>query len=93
LENPITVFLSSNSTILMVAYPARLADLALRARRPREMGFQKKQDPGDRFEELFFTLSSAQWRETGWKVSRPICNQLLNHRDYCSAHTGCDVFG
>jgi hypothetical protein len=35
-------FLSSISTILMVAYPARLADLALRARRPREMGFQKK---------------------------------------------------
>jgi hypothetical protein len=42
LEIPITFFLSSISTILMVAYPARLADLALRARRPRVMGFQKK---------------------------------------------------
>jgi len=29
----------------MVAESARLADLALHARRPREMGFQKKQDP------------------------------------------------
>jgi hypothetical protein len=41
-EIPITVFLFSISTILMVAKAARLADLALRARRPREMGFQKK---------------------------------------------------
>jgi|GEM_PF-2744909 len=30
------------STILMFAKPARLADSALRARRPREKGFQKK---------------------------------------------------
>ena len=36
---------------------SRLADLALSARRPRETGFQKKQGPGGRFEELFFTLS------------------------------------
>ena len=34
-------------TILIVAQPSRLADSALRARRPREKGFQKEQVLGD----------------------------------------------
>ncbi len=51
----------SDRRILIISELTRLADLALRARRPRERGVQRMTTQMQ-FEELYFTLSSASAR-------------------------------
>jgi hypothetical protein len=48
------------STILNFTQPARWADLALRARRPRTLGLSPQGSPLDESEELFFTLNKSR---------------------------------